>query len=57
LNFTVAYDFIVINTFRKKKISFSYFEHSSQIDFIFTRKEERLNCIDYKIIPDKCVVS
>jgi hypothetical protein len=56
LNFTVAYDLIVANTFfRKKKIPFNYFQqwpNSSQIDFILTRSEERPNYMDYKVIPD-----
>jgi hypothetical protein len=52
---------MVANTFfRKKKISFNYFNsshHSSQIDFVLTRKDERPNCIDCKVIPDECVVT
>jgi hypothetical protein len=49
LNFAIAYDFMVANTFfRKKKshlIIFSSGQHSSQIDFVLTRREERPNCI------------
>jgi hypothetical protein len=60
LNFAIAYDLMVVNTFfRKKKshlITFNSGHHSSQIDFFLTRKEERPNCIDYKVIPSECVV-
>jgi hypothetical protein len=61
LNFDIAYDLIVANTFfRKKKshlITFSSGQHSSQIDFVLTRREERPNCMDCKVIPDECVVT
>jgi Endonuclease-reverse transcriptase len=44
LNFSIAYDLMVANTFfRKKKshlITFSSGQHSSQIDFVLTRREE-----------------
>jgi exonuclease III len=58
LNFAIAYDFMVANTFfRKKKsllITFNSDQHSSQIDFVLTRREERPNCMDYKVIPGEC---
>jgi hypothetical protein len=61
LNFVIAYDLIVANTFfRKKKshlITFSSGQHSSQIDFVLTRREERPNCMDCKVIPGECVVT
>jgi hypothetical protein len=61
LNFVVAYDLMVANTFfRKKKshlITFSSDQHSSQIDFVLTRREERPNCIECKVIADECVVT
>jgi hypothetical protein len=61
LNFAITYDLMVANTFfRKKKshlITFSSGQHSSQIDFVLTRKEERPNCMDCKVIPDECVVT
>jgi hypothetical protein len=61
LNFAIAYDLMVANTFfRKKKshlITFSSGQHSSQIDFVLTRREERPNCMDYKVIPGECVVT
>jgi hypothetical protein len=52
---------MVANTFfRKKKshlITFSSGQYSSQIDFVLTRREERPNCMDYKVIPGECVVT
>jgi hypothetical protein len=61
LNFAIAYDLMVANVFfRKKKshlITFSSGQHSSQIDFVLTRREERPNCMDCKVIPSECVVT
>jgi hypothetical protein len=61
LNFVIAYDLMVANTFfRKKKshlIIFSDGQHSSQIDFVLTRREEKPNCMDCKVIPGECVVT
>jgi hypothetical protein len=61
LNFAIAYDLMVANTFfRKKKsylITFSSVQHSSQIDFVPTKREERPNCMDCKVIPSECVVT
>jgi hypothetical protein len=61
LNFAVTYDLMVANTFfRKKKshlITFSSGQHSSQIDFVLTRREARPNCMDCKVIPDECVIT
>jgi hypothetical protein len=61
LNFAIAYDLMVENTFfRKKKshlITFSSGQHSSQIDFVLTRREEKPNCMDCKVIPGECVVT
>jgi hypothetical protein len=52
---------MVANTFfRKKKshlITFNSGQYLSQIDFVLTRREERPNCIDYKVIPGECVVT
>jgi hypothetical protein len=54
LNFSIAYDIMVANTFfRKKKshlITFSSGQHSSQIDFVLTR-------MDCKVIPGECVLT
>jgi hypothetical protein len=61
LNFAIAYDLRVANTFfRKKKshlITFNSGQHSSQIDFVLTRREERSNCMDCKVISGECVVT
>jgi hypothetical protein len=50
---------MVANTFRKKKshlITFNSGQHSGQIDFVLTRREEKPNCMDCKVIPSECVV-
>jgi hypothetical protein len=61
LHFAIAYDLIVANTFfRKKKshlITFNSGQHSSQIDFVLTRREEKPNCMDCKVISSECVVT
>jgi hypothetical protein len=61
LNFAIAYDLMIANTFfRMEKshlITFNSGQYSSQIDFILTRREERPNCMDYKVIPGECVVT
>ena len=31
-------------------------QHSSQIDFIFTRREDKRDCLDCKVILGECVV-
>ena len=51
---------IVANTlFRKRDshlVTFSSGQHSSQIDFILSRREDRHVCLDYKVIPGESVV-
>jgi hypothetical protein len=60
LNFVLAYDLIVVNTLFRKRFShlvtFSSGQHYSQIDFILVRREDRHACLDFKVIPDECVV-
>jgi hypothetical protein len=60
LNFALAYDLIVANTFFRKRIShivtFNSGQHCSQIDFILARREDRHACLDCKVIPEECVV-
>jgi hypothetical protein len=60
LNFTLAYNLIVVNTLVRKRVShlvtFSSGQHCSQIDFILVRREDRHACIDCKVIPGECVV-
>jgi hypothetical protein len=61
LNFAIVYNLMVANTFfRKKKshlITFNSGQHSNQIDFVLTRREERPNCMNYKVMPNECVVT
>jgi hypothetical protein len=60
MNFTITYDLMVANTFfRKKKshlITFNIGQHSSQVDFVLTRREDRPNRVDYKVISGECIV-
>jgi hypothetical protein len=52
---------MIVNTFfRKKKLNLIRFrsgQHLSQVDFVLTRREERPNCMDCKVIPGECVVT
>lgn len=61
LNFVVAYDLMVANTFFRKReshlVTFCSGQHRSQIDFVLTRKDDRGSCIDCKVIPGECVVT
>jgi hypothetical protein len=60
LNFVLAYDLIIANTFFRKRIShlvtFSSGQHCSQIDFILARREDRHACLDCNVIPGECVI-
>ena len=60
LNFALAYDLLIANTlFRKREshlVTFRSGQHSSQIDFILTRREDRRDCLDSRVIPRECVV-
>ncbi|EMS61489.1 hypothetical protein TRIUR3_01874 [Triticum urartu] len=60
LSFALAYDMIVANTlFRKGElhlVTVSSGQHSSQIDFILSRREDRRACLDCKVIPGESVV-
>jgi hypothetical protein len=60
LNFALAYDLFVTNTLFRKRVShlvtFSSGQHCSQINFILARREDRHACLDYKVIPEECVV-
>ncbi|AQL02844.1 Retrovirus-related Pol polyprotein LINE-1 [Zea mays] len=61
LNFALAYDMFIANTFFKKRqshlVTFSSGQHTSQIDFVLLRKEDRHACLDCKVIPGECVVT
>lgn len=60
LSFALAYDMVVANTLFKKReshlVTFSSGLHSSQIDFVLSRREDRRACIDCKAIPGESVV-
>ena len=60
LDFDVAYDLLVANTLFGKRLShlvtFRSAKHSSQIDFVLTRRIERRACLDCKVIPGECVM-
>lgn len=61
LNLAVAYDLMLANTFFRKRqshiVTFSSGQHSSQIDFFLTRREDKRACVDCKVIPGEFVVS
>jgi hypothetical protein len=60
LKFALVYDLIVTNTFFRKRVShlvtFSSGQHCSQLDFILARRKDRHACLDYKVIPEECVM-
>jgi hypothetical protein len=60
LNFVLAYNLFITNTFFRKKVShlvtFSNDQYCSQIDFILTRREDIYAYLDCKVIPEECVV-
>jgi hypothetical protein len=60
LNFVLACNLIIVNILFRRRVShlvtFSNGQHCSQIDFILTRRDDRHACLDYKVIPEECVV-
>jgi hypothetical protein len=60
LDFVVAYDLLVANTFFRKRqshlVTISSSQHSSQIDFVLTRRTNRRDCLDCEVIHGECVV-
>jgi hypothetical protein len=60
LNIALAYNLLIANTlFRKREshlVTFQSGQHSSQIDFILARREDRRICLDCKVIPRECIV-
>ena len=60
LNFALAYDLLIANTlFRNREshlVTFRSGQHSSQIDFILARREDRWDCLDSRVILGECVV-
>ena len=61
LDFAVAFDLMIANTFFRKKeshlVTFSSGQHCSQIDFVLARRKDKRACLDCKVIPGECVVS
>ena len=61
LDFAVAFDLMIANTFFRKReshlVTFSSGQHSSQIDFVLTRRKDKRACLGCKVIPEECVVS
>jgi len=57
LDFAVAFDLLVANSFFKKKedhlVTFKSRSCKTQIDFFLTRKENRRSCKDCKVIPSE----
>jgi tRNA(His) 5'-end guanylyltransferase len=60
LNFALAYDLLIASTLFKKReshlVTFHSGQHSSRIDFILARREDRRACFDCKVLPRECVV-
>ena len=61
LSFALAYDLLIANTlFRKREshlVTFSSGQHSSQIDFVLARREDRHACLDCKVVSGEYVVT
>ena len=60
LDFAIAFDLMIANTFFRKReshlVTFSSGQYSSQIDFVLTRRDKQ-TCVDCKVIPGECVVT
>ncbi|MDL1135817.1 hypothetical protein PS057_20960 [Yersinia pestis] len=61
LEFSVAYDLMVTNTFFRKReehlVTYKSGSSRTQIDFFLTRKRDRLACKDCKVIPGESLTS
>ena len=61
LDFAIAFDLMIANTFFRKRqshlVTFSSGQYSSQIDFVLTRRRDKRTCVDCKVIPGECVVA
>jgi len=57
LDFMVAFDLLMANSFFKKKedhlVTFKSSSCKTQIDYLLTRKENRRSCQDCKVIPSE----
>eukprot|EP00262_Sarcandra_glabra_P012088 TRINITY_DN3039_c0_g2_i3.p1 TRINITY_DN3039_c0_g2~~TRINITY_DN3039_c0_g2_i3.p1 ORF type:complete len:402 (+),score=55.32 TRINITY_DN3039_c0_g2_i3:275-1480(+) len=61
LDFAVAFDLAIANTFFKKKdehlITFKSGANRTQIDYFLVRRREWANCKDCKVIPGECLTT
>ncbi|KAM2890269.1 hypothetical protein COP2_008711 [Malus domestica] len=61
LDFAMAYDFFLANTFFKKReehvITYKSGSSKTQIDFLLMRKGDRITCKDCKVIPGESVAN
>ena len=52
LDFAIAFDLMIANTFFRKRqshlVTFSSGQYSSQIDFVYTRRRDKRTCVDCK---------
>ena len=57
LDFAVAFDLLVANSFFRKKedhlVTYKSSSCKTQIDYFLTRKESRRSCKDCKVIPSE----
>lgn len=56
---TLVYLFVANTFFRKRQshlVTFSSAQHSSQIDFVLSRRMDRRACLECKVVPRECVV-
>jgi hypothetical protein len=60
LNLALAYDLLIANTYFRKReshlVTFHNGQHSSQLDFILARREDRCACLGCKMILGECVI-
>jgi hypothetical protein len=60
LDFAVAYNLVIANTFFRKRdshlVTFSSGHRSSQIDFVLIKREDKQTYLDCKVIPGESVV-
>ncbi|XP_043710423.1 uncharacterized protein LOC122659376 [Telopea speciosissima] len=61
LDFAIAFDLCIANTFFKKRdehlITYKSGQHASQIDFFLTKRSDRLLCKDCKVIPGESLTT
>jgi len=61
MDFTVAYDLSIVNSYFKKKVdhfvNFNSGNIRTQIDYFLMRAENRRLCKDCKVIPSECLMT